>query len=893
MPEENKPKSSGGTEFIRRVTNQRLSIQWDVSRVLSESDQLLEALTEVIQSVCENLGWQAGELWQVERDHLKCVDMWHMPDVGIPEFMEATRQLNLAPGEDLPGRIWLQCQPAWVPDISQGDFSPRAGIAAREGLRGACGFPVLAQGGVWGVMSFLSRKTEEPDPSLLRTFAALGNQLGQFVVRRAAEDALHETSALQKAILASTNYSIISTAPNGLIRTFNAAAERLLGYRAEEVIGKMTPSILHEPAEIRARAEVLSRALGRRIEPGFEVFTARAALGAPDEQEWTYVRKDGTRFPVLLSVTALFDDIRNITGFVGVASDITERKRVADELVKAKEAAEFANRAKTSFLAVISHEIRTPMNGVLGMVDLLLDTPLDQQQIEYARTIAHSGEALLEIINDLLDFSKIEAGEELALHPESFSLRNLAEGVMKLLQPRVQSRGISLVLEVDSAVPDGLQGDAGRLRQILVNLVGNGVKFTTQGSVYLRICPAQGLASAVGLRFEILDTGIGIEPADIGRLFQPFSQVDSSASRRRGGTGLGLAISKRIVEMMGGRIGVESELGAGSMFWFEVGFGLASPGGTLAAVRIPVEAPSDFRPANPPTSERPMHRILLAEDQETNRRLATYMLERLGLRPEYAADGREAVSAWERNRYDVILMDCQMPDKDGFEATREIRQREEARKLPREGRVRIVALTANALSGDREKCLAAGMDGYLSKPFSLVQLRDALANVGLPSQISTPEQELPTAPVGVMLPSVVSPTPTPALPPPSKFFDPDRPAQLCSELGDEAVEEVIADFLKDLPARSAELQTLMAAARWAELGRLAHSLQGIGFSFGLIGLGRQLQTLEQGAQNSDQRRMDVAMCLLPGLLAESESALRNWLQQKHLRALKSPAERPS
>ncbi len=845
----------------RRAAQQRLAIQFEVSRVLAESDNLATAFPRILQAICEQLGWQVGQLWRGVGERIRIVDFWHPAALNVAEFVSTSRKLEFARGVGLPGRVWATGKSSWIPDVMREPNFQRATVASSAGLHGAFAFPVRVRGEWWGVAEFFSRDIEEPDDALLQSFAAVGNQIGQFIVRREVEEALRETSTLQQAILEGANYSIISTAPDGIIRTFNSAAERMLGYTSEEMVGKVTPAVIHDSDEVAARAAELTRELGHRIEPGFAAFVAKAELGKPDEREWTYIRKDGSRFPVLLSVTALFDERGKVTGYLGVASDITERKRFASELVKAKEAAERASHAKSDFLAVMSHEIRTPLNAILGMNNLLLDSPLDARQREFAQTSAHSGEALLELINDILDFSKIESGEQLQFEDEDFSLRELVGGVVQLLRPRAGSGGIQIEATVAAEVPDKLRSDDGRLRQVLVNLVGNAIKFTDRGSVNIKVLYLAEAADTVHLRFEVQDTGIGIRPEDQARLFQPFTQADSSASRRRGGTGLGLVICRRIVEMLGGRISMQSTAGSGSLFWFELKLQKATqifsrPGEAAASV-----AGEMFTPNAAPISNGRGLRVLVAEDHDTNRRLASFMLESLGLRPDFAGNGLEAVESWERTGYDVILMDCQMPEVDGFQATQEIRRRELSRGVATARRVHIVALTANALKGDRERCLAVGMDGYLSKPFTQQQLREAL---GL-------------GPVDGAIASLANVSASARH---QLDFNAQQPNQLWDELGEDGVRLIIQDFLRDLPTTVTRLNALSPFSDAKVIARQAHSLRGIGASLGLEGLVRRCREVEDAANAGDSSHLSGLIESLPAVAESGKTALENWLLAK-------------
>lgn len=666
--------------------------------------------------------------------------------------------------------------------------------------------------------------------------------------QRRAETELRAYATFQRAILDNAGYAIISCRPDGIIELFNPAAEALLGYRTDEVVGLQHPGIFHDPAEVVARAQQLSEEFGSTIAPGFDVFVEKCRRNLPNEHEWTYIRKDGTRRTVLLNVTALRDADGRITGYLGVASDITPLKRTAQELLLAKEAAEAASRTKSQFLANMSHEIRTPMNGVLGMTELLLTTALDTRQRHLTQTIQQSGEALLATINDILDFSKIEAGK-LQLEQLDFDLQDTVDNAVELFATPAQRKGLELTCHMPSSVPRSLRGDPIRLRQALLNLISNALKFTATGEINVRIDAVAETDSNVTLRFAVKDSGIGIPAESQQRIFEAFSQADGTTTRRFGGTGLGLTIVKELVALMQGYIGVESQVGQGSIFWFtavfarqpllvqdphpertllqrrilvvddtpanreilddhlrswgaipqlaasagdalvqlrtaaathpfelaildfqmpdmdgmqlaqairadpqlaslrllmltSVGYDAGAPGipavdgwvtkpvrkallhqAILGLLRAGYRAPTrwpDPVVSEPVTASSRRARLLLVEDTPVNREVATGMLDILGHSVFAVENGRLALEALARERFDLVLMDCQMPEMDGFTATAAIRRQESEAGACQ--RVPIIALTANAMEGDRTRCLAAGMDDYLAKPFTVAQL---------------------------------------------------------------------------------------------------------------------------------------------------------------------------
>jgi PAS domain S-box-containing protein len=942
-----------GTRLPETEAVRRLHAQYATARALAESDSLLEAAPRILQAMCETLDWEHGALWLVDAPAglIRCAQVWHAPSVAFPEFEAASRQAAFSSGVGLPGQVWASGEAAWIPDVAHHGNFPRAEVAAREGLHSAFGFPILLRAEVRGVLEFFSREIRQPDDALLELLATIGSQIGQFSERKRAEDELGTLFRLSRDMLAIAGF-------DGYFKRLNPAWEQTLGFTTAELTSRPYVEFVHPEDRQPSTREA------RKV----------AAGGQAVLFENRYRHRDGSYRWLSWNATSLPDQGL----FYCTVRDVTEQRRNAAELLQAREAADTANRAKSDFLANMSHEIRTPMNAVIGMSELLLDTALNPEQKEYVLVLKDSAESLLGLINDILDFSKIEAGK-LDLRPEEFDLRETLGNALRTLGIRAHQKGLELAGRVSPDVPGRITGDAPRLRQVILNLVGNALKFTEHGEVLVQVEREEESSEEVTLRFLVSDTGIGIPREKQAVIFEAFAQADTSATRPYGGTGLGLSISEKLVRLMGGSISVESEPGHGSRFHFTArfakassraprgpgipqrlrglrvlvvddnetnrrilqemlkhwrmrpttvgggkaalaelekavranrpyplvlldgnmpemdGFALAAlmkrhprlagaaimmlssggrPGDRARCLKLgiasfltkPVKqsdlldtimdvlaAPGRSRPAARPLAlprEGRALRVLVAEDNVVNQEVAVGMLRHQGHTAVVAENGREALALLEQGSFDLVLMDVQMPELDGLEATAAIRERERATG----GHIPIVALTAHVMKGDIERCLAAGMDAYLAKPLEPRELLAVIRQFG-----GSPE--IPKAgPAGPPAPAEQAALDT---------------RLLLERVGDDprALKHLVRMFLADYPKLLVRIRRAIDDRNAREVRDAAHTLKGAVSNFAAASATAAALRLQQTGEGGDLAGARSACAVLEGELTRVRVAL--------------------
>jgi PAS domain S-box-containing protein len=677
------------------------------------------------------------------------------------------------------------------------------------------------------VVSFYSGDERARDDSAIDTMSVIATQLSNTLQRMRVEAALRDTEAQYRQLVETSTDVAWRIDTSGRFAFVNNASEHVLGWTPEQLRGKLFTTI-SDPASMDRDRVALAHLLSGDELSGYETVARNAS---------------GGRVHLKLSARPQRNEGGHITGAQGILHDISLDVSTRDALRVARETAEQADAAKSAFLANMSHEIRTPMTGILGTAELILDSELSPDQRRSVELIMASGETLLTIINDILDLSKIEAGQ-LQLEDISLDLHDVLRDTVTIMNSSARNKGIDLVLEIRNEVPRTVRGDPTRLKQVLNNLVSNAIKFTATGGVTVAVSPLSRKGQIAAVAFAVRDTGIGIPREAIERIFEPFRQADLSTTRTHGGTGLGLSISRRLVEMMGGTLEVHSVPGQGSVFHFTLGFHV---------VEAQAEAPS-ARPVA--RAKQKDLRILLVEDNPVNQQVAGTMLRRRGHHVDIANNGRKGVDAVAQQTYDVVLMDLQMPVLDGLAATAEIRANEKGTRVP------IIALTANAASGEREKVIAAGMDDYLAKPFRAIDLIQAVEAIAI-----SPEMRPPSVP-------------KPIIDPPEDVDIDGLRAELRDAGAEDALGPVLSVFVGDAPTRLSVIIDAVASHDLDRITRASHAYKSSAVTIRALELGSLLQKMESAAMGgADMHQLiemrDRIMAAHDAVMAR----LRAWLGQ--------------
>ena len=957
-----------------------------VAVAANEAPTVSEAIQVALDQVCGFTGWPIGHAFRATAPggRLASTGIWRIGDPDrFDAFRQTTQAMSIAPGVGLAGGVLSAGVAAWVSDITLDSRFTRAEAAREAGIRSAFAFPLLVGQKATGVLEFFSTTPEPVDEQLLEVIAQVGKQLGLVVEKNRAMDELRASYERHRTIVETASDAFIEMDQYGVITDWNRSADAMFGWSREEAIGQLASRMI--PQELRAaplegRARYLATGVGPAVSNRVEVEA---------------VRRDGVRFPVEVAVGEVVR--QGNLFFNAFVRDMSHQKQTEDALASARDQALEASRLKSGFLANMSHEIRTPMNGVIGLTSLLLGTDLDETQRNYAEGVRSAGETLLTIIDDILDLSKIEAGR-VEFEEVDFDLGDVIEDSARVLAGPAAAKDIELAAWCLPGVPTRVRGDPVRLQQVLLNLLGNAVKFTERGEVTLRVLLAEPAGrKEVHVRFEVQDTGIGIAPFARDRVFEPFAQADASTTRRFGGTGLGLALVKRLVELMGGETGVESELGRGSTFWFTLRlarqtgvvlaptaapslegvralvvddnatnrlilereltacgmraetlqeplgaldvlraaaaagepFGVAlldmqmpemdglalsdaiaadplvaelpviilSSAQTLSAARrsgagaklslmkpirqselydallrvlSPTEQPGPAargRPERPP-AVRGRGRVLVVEDNTINQTVAAGTLAKLGYSTDLAVNGREAVEAVSRRDYAAVLMDCQMPEMDGYEATREIRKRQAGLSGPNAGarqrHLPIIAMTASATEVDRERCLAAGMDDYLSKP-----VRSESMEATLERWLGSPTGHAPSrAPAAEKDDGVLDRT----------LVDQLRELGPADDGGHQFV-QLVDTFVAQSATRLDDLRQAAEGGDFEALGRAAHTQRGSSTVMGAAALASACAALEAASKEGGGADVRARLEDVEAQLERAATALRLESQQ--------------